>query len=205
MKKDWTGNSASIFKGIGATNHAKGERASMDFYATSSQAIDKLATKFEIPKKVWECACGDGSLSRRLKQLGHDVFSTDIVDRGYEDFNGELDFLSLEAYEHRGEFDCILTNPPYVMCTEFILRALELLPEGGYACFFLKTTALEGRKRYEQIYKNTPPYLVLQFVDRILCAKNGDFEQAKKDGSAVSYCWAIWRKNYSGKTMVDWI
>lgn len=25
MKKDWTGNSTSVFKSIGATNHAEGE------------------------------------------------------------------------------------------------------------------------------------------------------------------------------------
>lgn len=154
MGKDWTGNSASVFKGIGASNHADGERANLDYYATSGLAIDKLATKFEIPQQVWEPCCGEGHLSERLKELGHDVFSTDIVDRGY---GSVLDFLSLEAYEHRDEFECILTNPPYKMVSECILRALELLPDGGYACFFLKTTALEGRKRYEQIYKNTPP------------------------------------------------
>lgn len=47
--------------------------------------------------------------------------------------------------------------------------------------------------------------MVLQFIDRILCAKNGDFVQAKKDGSAVSYAWFLWCKNYKGKTIVDWI
>ena len=201
-KKDWTGNSASVFKGIGATNHADGERASMDYYATSPDAIDKLATKFDIPHKVWEPCCGEGALSQRLIELGHDVYSSDIVDRGYGDV---MDFLSLEAYGHRNEFDCILTNPPYKQVTECILRALELLSDGGYACFFLKTTALEGRKRYEQIYRNTPPFLVLQFVDRILCAKNGDFVQAKKDGSAVSYAWFIWKKGFRGSTTIDWI
>ena len=34
---------------------------------------------------------------------------------------------------------------------------------------------------------------------------NGNFKQAKKDGSAVSYAWFIFEKNYKGKTIVDWI
>lgn len=200
--KDWTGNSSSVYIGIGASNHSDKERANMDYYATSSQAIDKLATKFDIPHNVWEPCCGEGHLSKRLIELGHNVFSSDIVDRGY---GSVLDFLSLEAYEHRGEFDCILTNPPYKYNAECIIRALELLPDGGYACFFLKTTALEGKKRYEQIYRNTPPTMVLQFVERILCAKNGDFEEAKRVGSAVSYAWFVWKKGFKGKTIVDWI
>lgn len=200
--KDWSGNSASVFKAIGATNHASGDRERMDYYATSPRAIDKLATKFDIPHNVWECCCGEGHLSERLKELGHDVFSSDIVDRGYGEV---IDFLSWDSYAYQGTFECILTNPPYAMAAECILRALELLPNGGYACFFLKTTALEGKKRYEQIYRFTPPIMVLQFVERILCAKNGDFEQAQKDGSAVSYAWFLWKKGYKGKTIVDWI
>lgn len=202
MSKDWVGNGASVFKGIGASNHAEGERANMDYYATSPFAIDKLATKLDIPHKVWEPCCGEGHLSQRLKELGHDVYSSDIVDRGYGDV---IDFLSWDAYAFQGKFDCILTNPPYAMATECILRALELLPDGGYACFFLKTTALEGKKRYEQIYRNTPPCLVLQFVERILCAKNGDFEEAKRVGSAVAYAWFCFERGYKGPTIIDWI
>lgn len=154
MSKDWTGNTNSVFKTLAASNHTETERESMDYYATDSKAIDKLATKFEIPHTVWEPCCGEGHLSERLKQLGHDVYSSDIVDRGYGDV---MDFLGWDAYAFQGKFDCILTNPPYVAVTECVLRALELLPEGGYACFFLKTTALEGRKRYEKIYRFTPP------------------------------------------------
>jgi hypothetical protein len=38
-----------------------------------------------------------------------------------------------------------------------------------------------------------------------LDAENGDFVEARKQGSAVSYCWMIWKKGYKGKTIVDWI
>ena len=70
---------------------------------------------------------------------------------------------------------------------------------------FVKTTFLEGKKRYKDLFRVHPPMLMLQFVERILCAKNGDFEEAKKVGSAVSYCWMIWKKGYNGRTEIDWI
>ena len=156
MSKDWTGNKKSVFATLGASSHSKQERETNDFYATDPVAIDRLASKFDIPHKVWECACGKGHLSDRLKSLGHDVYSTDIIDRGYSQFDGVLDFLNPLFYPHEND-RCVLTNPPFKFLSEFVLNALEWLPEGGYACFFLKTTAIESRGRYERIFKNCPP------------------------------------------------
>ena len=43
--KDWNGNSNSIFKTLGASNHTDKDRQEDDFYATDPIAIDKLLTK----------------------------------------------------------------------------------------------------------------------------------------------------------------
>ena len=89
--------------------------------------------------------------------------------------------------------------------TEFVLHALELLPEGGQVVMFLKTTFLETERRYNEIFKIAPPKHVFQFIRRAMCAKNADFAEARKQGSAVSYCWMVFEKNYKGPTIVDWI
>ena len=208
-KKDWTGNTNSVFKNLGASNHSDSERASQDYYATSPLAVDKLASKFDIPHKVLEPCCGQGHLSERLKEHGHEVWSYDIVDRGYGEVQNFFEMLtlpdSLSAESAFREDMAVVTNPPYPHAMEFILHALELVPDGSYVCMFVKTTFLEGKKRYKELFSRQPPMLLLQFVERILCAKNGDFVEARKQGSAVSYCWIIWKKGYKGKTIVDWI
>lgn len=187
MSKDWTGNGNSIFKTLGASNHTDKERQTEDYYATSPVAIDKLAKAFEIPHKVWECACGGGHLAERLKQLGHDVVSTDLVDRGYG--ADGVDFL-LQSDDFG--VDCILTNPPYKLATEFVEHAMEILPKSAPAIMLLKTTALEGKGRWERLYSKGYLKAVYQFSERLLCAKNGDFEGMKAGGgSAVSYAWFI--------------
>ena len=97
--KDWTGNRTTTFKIIGASNHCADEREPNDFYATDPSAIDHLmAIKpsaigggIELTGPVWEPACGQGHLSERLKQYGYEVYSTDLIDRGYGD--GVFDFL----------------------------------------------------------------------------------------------------------------
>ena len=205
--KDWTGNKKSVFATLGASNHSKQERETLDYYATEPKAIDLLASKFDIPHRVWECACGGGSLSERLKERGHEVISTDIIDRGYEGFNGECDFLS-RLFHPKIEGDyAIVTNPPYKFVTEFVLTALDVLPDGCYLCLFLKTTALESRGRWEKIYRQTPPRYVFQCIDRILCAKNAEFEDARKNlgAGAQAYAWFVWQKGWKGQTTLDWI
>ncbi len=202
--KDWTGNRKSTYITLGASNHTDKEREVRDFYATDPIAIDKLLScpHVELPKKIWECACGEGHLSKRLEQLGYEVVSTDIEDRGY---GSVLDFL--EATEMPKDTSCILTNPPYKYAEDFVLHALELLPQGGLCIMFLKTTFLEGISRYKNIFRDTPPpEFMLQFSKRVLCAKNADFEGMHKGGgSAVAYCWMVWRKGFCGDTTIKWI
>ena len=205
--KDWTGNKKSVFAALGASNHSKQEREAMDYYATEPKAIDLLASKFDIPHRVWECACGGGSLSERLKERGHEVVSTDIIDRGYEGFDGVCDFLS-RLFHPRIEGDyAIVTNPPYKYVTEWVLTAPGVLPDGCYLCLLLKTTALESRGRWERIYRQTPPRYVFQCIDRILCAKNGEFDDARKNlgAGAQAYAWFVWQKGWRGRTTLDWI
>lgn len=81
--KDWIGNSTSIYKTLGASNHTDKERELNDYYATDSIAIDALLEKATLNHHLWECACGEGHLSKRLTELGYDVVSTDLIFRGF--------------------------------------------------------------------------------------------------------------------------
>ena len=197
--KDWIGNKKSTFVTLGASNHTEKEREKNDFYATQPEAIDKLvgAIKNMLPKKVWECACGTGCLSDRLKDFGYDVVSSDLIDRGYGDVANFLKTIEMPT-----DCNCIITNPPYKYATEFVKHSLELLKEGGLCAMFLKTTFLEGQKRYDEIFSTTPPIYVLQFSKRITCALNADFKNCKS--SAIAYAWYIWQKGYKGETIVKW-
>ncbi len=206
--KNWTGNKDSIYKTIGATNHCESDREQNDYYATDPIAIDKLLTVERPSDYIWECACGEGHLSKRLKERGHFyVISSDIVLRN-EQCTFVADFLKLnEAPGFTGidTFD-ILTNPPYKYAKEFVLKALELLRDGCRCYMFLKLTFLEGKARYNELFSKYPPIKIYVFTERVKCAKNGDFVALKQSGgSAVAYAWLVWQKGYTGKTQIEWI
>jgi hypothetical protein len=197
--KDWTGDKNSIFKTLGASNHTDKERQKHDYYATEPRAIELLLEVEEFSDHIWECACGEGHLSKVLVERGYNVRSTDLIDRGYGE--GGVDFLA-QSEPFDGD---IITNPPYKYASEFVYKALDLVPEGRKVAMFLKLQFLEGKKRKELFLKH-PPKVIYVSSSRLLCAKNGEFEQMRAGGgSAVAYAWFVWVKGFKGDTIVKWI
>lgn len=149
--KDWTGNSASIFKALGASSHADHERQSDDYYATEPKATEWLCKIEQFEGRILEPSCGEGHMSEVLKAAGYEVVSRDLVDRGY----GEVaDFLAIDNQVWDGN---IVTNPPYKYAQQFVEKALGIIPEGKKVAMFLKLTFLEGKAR-RALFRSTPPH-----------------------------------------------
>lgn len=197
--KDWTGDKNSVFKTLGASNHTDKERQKHDYYATEPRAIELLLEVEEFSDHIWECACGEGHLSKVLVERGYNVRSTDLIDRGYGE--GGVDFLT-QSEPFDGD---IITNPPYKYASEFVYKALDLIPEGRKVAMFLKLLFLEGKKR-KKLFLKHPPKVIYVSSSRLLCAKNGEFEQMRAGGGgAIAYAWFVWVKGFKGDTIVKWI
>lgn len=151
--------SDGVFRTVGATNHKVGERQTEDYYATDPKALELLLDEVSFSDKVWECACGEGHLSRVLQSRGYDVISTDIVDRGFGD--GVIDFLK---YNEKFDGD-IITNPPYKYALEFVKHALNVVPDGNNVAMLLKVLFLEGRKRRDFFEKFPPKKYIFRLVE----------------------------------------
>lgn len=196
MNKDWTGNKKSIYVTLGASNHVEEEREKNDYYATQPLAVEKLLEIETFSTNIWECACGEGHISKVLENRGHIVKSTDLIDRGYGETG--VDFL-----KQTNRFDGdIITNPPYKYAQDFIERALFLIPEKRKVAMFLKLQFLEGKRR-KSLFLSNPPRTVWVSSSRLACAKNGDFKKTGLSG-AVAYAWFVWEKGYNGPTHLKW-
>lgn len=190
-------SSEDVFTPLAATNHSGDERATEDYYATDPSAIDDLLRKESFSPEIWECACGEGHLSRRLQENGKNVYSTDLVDRGFgDDF---FDFLETDK-DWNGD---IVTNPPYKDAKEFVEKAMSLIKEGQKIAFFLKLTFLESKGR-EELFEKHPPKRVWVYSIRKRVAKNALREEFEKS-SAVCYAWFVWEKGFDGSPELGWI
>ena len=198
--KDWKGNKNSIFKTLGATNHTDKQRQKEDYYATDPIAVELLLENEEFNNNIWECASGENHLANILIDKGYNVRISDIVKRTEK--TEEFDFLSIENQDYDGD---IITNPPYKFATEFIYKALQIIPNGNKVAMFLKVQFLEGKER-KKLFQNFPPKTIYVSSSRIMCAKNGDFKKMQEGGgSAVAYAWFVWEKGFKGDTIVKWI
>ncbi len=196
---DWKGNSNSIYKTLGASNHTDKERQLEDYYATDPKAAELLLKLETFAPKIWECACGEGHLSKVFEKSGYSVKSTDLMDRGFGK-NG-VDFLSIDNLEWDGD---IITNPPYKYAQEFIEKALKIIPKGNKVAMFLKIQFLEGKAR-KTLFLSQPPKIVYVSSSRLLCAKNAEFKKMiDGGGSAVAYDWYVWEKGFKGNTTLQW-
>lgn len=193
------GNSNSIFRTLGASNHTDKDRQNEDFYATDPIAAELLLKEEKFSHNIWECACGQKHLSGVFEKYGYNVRSSDLIDRcGNEVF----DFLSMENQSWDGD---IITNPPYKYASEFIYKSLSVIKHGNKVAMFLKLQFMEGKER-KHLFTKFPPKTVYVSSSRIFCAKNGDFEGLKASGgSAVAYAWYVWEKGFKGNTTVKWI
>jgi len=190
---------------VGSSAHSVRGREENDFYATDPQALVNFISSLKrdgvrsLSQNVWECACGDGALTKVLRAQGHTVKSTDIIDR---DCPGVqiADFMKIDGGIFEGD---ILTNPPYKLAQKFIEKSLSILNDGSMAMFLLRIQFLESQKRKVFFQKNPPKYVYVN-SSRIGMWKNND-KATGGNGSALCFCWFVWEKGFTGDTIVRWI
>ena len=142
-----------------------------------------------------EPACGAGHMSRVLKEYFGEVRSSDAYDYGYAP---KRDFLNY-PYEANA-VDWIITNPPFRLAEEFVLRSLKVARRG--VAILARTVFLESIGRYEGIFLQHPPSTFAQFVERVPMVK-GRLDM--KATTATGYAWLVWDKCYSGEPRLSWV
>lgn len=175
--------------------NTKGSREDNDFYPTPYYATEELFKKEEFEGGVWECASGDGSMSKIIEKYNKCV-STEL--RTCEGVYGEkgIDFLkTLKKSEN------IITNPPFKYAKDFLLHSKKCATKK--IAMLLKLVFLEGQSRYDMFKDKTFPLKkVYVFCGRVPIYKKGIIG---KNSGLIAYAWFVWDKKYKGNPEIDWI
>lgn len=113
-----------------------------DFY--TPQWIVDVLLKY-LPDRfvdIYEPACGEGHIVKRLTDLWLSCSGTDIK-TGH-------DFLMSDSILIRNLYDCIITNPPFSIKDKFIERCIEI---GLPWALLLPVSSIQGKKRNELFNK----------------------------------------------------
>jgi len=167
-----------------------------DLYETPPVAVHALLKHEALPRVIWEPACGPGSIVGVLREHGHRVLATDLVEYGCPDSESRIDFL----FEQRAPegCECIVTNPPFKNAEAFIERARELAPK---TVMLLRLAFIESEKR-RPILDRGDLARVYVFRNRLpMMHRAGRGTQvAKTNSSAIAFAWFVWERDHQDPT-----
>ena len=164
-----------------------------DLYQTHPAAVRALMKATQLPHHIWEPACGPGSIVRTLREAGHTVWATDLVDYGLEDSESGVDFL-LER-QSRIDVEAIVTNPPFKLAGEFVDHALTLCPR---VFMLLRLAFLESTRR-AGILDGGKLARVYVFRNR-LPMMHRDGWDGNKVSNPTAFAWFEWSRFHDGPT-----
>lgn len=164
-----------------------------DFYPTPAWATHALIENESFRGDIWECACGNGAISRVLEKTENRVISSDLYDRGYGEVG--VDFVRSDR-----RVDNIVTNPPFNAAEEFVHCGLRAATRKF--SLLLRLAFLEGARRQHGIFNVNAPARVWVFSERITFYPEG---AEKKGSGTTAYAWFVWDREYSGPTELKWL
>ena len=123
-------------------------------------------------------------MAKVLKEYFREVHCADAYEYGY---GAVRDFLTY-PYEINA-VDWVVTNPPFRLAEEFVLRSLRIARQG--VAILARTVFLESVGRYDGIFRHTPPIKFAQFTERVPMVKG---RLDSKATTATGYAWLVWEK-----------
>ncbi len=163
-----------------------------DFFPTPAWATYALVDNEKFDGDIWECACGNGAMSRVLEENGYRVYSSDLYNRGFGDHG--IDFRKAGSH-----WDNIITNPPYNSAEAFVSNGVKLAKRKF--ALLLRLAFLEGANRANTIFSQTPPSRVWIFSERITFYAA---DAVVKGSGTTAYAWFVWDKDAPNHTEIRW-
>lgn len=202
------------------------ERDGLDFYTEPGWCVDLLLDAEKYLGRVWDPACGNGTIGRAFERRNHPIRSTDIAPRPYAE--RMLDFLDAEDASYT-RADHIVCNPPFSLAEDFIRRGLRMATKSAAFLLPLKWLASDTRQRFfaevgrpARVYvladrASMPPGMYLDAETGLFNCddpspklkdgkpvyrwRTGD----KPSGGSIDYCWVVFVPGYGGPTDLRWL
>lgn len=117
-------------KGLKSVKQETGKSNEFDRFQTPEYALSPLWDFIPRHWVVWECAQGNGNIVTAFRKRGYQVVGTDIL-------------TGTNFFNHRPDsFDCVVTNPPYSIKTQWLMRCYQL---GRPFALLMPITSFEQR------------------------------------------------------------
>lgn len=179
---------------------------SLDFFptppwATRALTCEILDERVLRSKTCWEPAAGAGHMSDVLRETFAHVVESDVHDYDIGARIGSFVGDGLDVVETPVAIDWIITNPPFNLAEQFVVRALRDADCG--VAMLVRLQWLESETRYSSIFRDFQPAMIALFADRVSMVHKRWDPAAR---GATSYAWVIWfTRDLKASTRFRWI
>ena len=185
---------------MSSTNRG-GQRHADDWYATPAWCTQAILPHLRLRDVVLDPFCGDGAILREI--VGPPDSSKFYDVRGFELDSGRADdamnygnvvcrdAFSLDPWRVKGQ--TVLTNPPFSLAMESVMRALDEVGPDGETAFLLRLAFLASAKRAD-FHRSRPS-------DIYVMSRRPSFTSDGRSDSA-DYAWFVWGPGRGGKWQV---
>lgn len=175
------------------------EREAHSWYVEPAWVADGLFKAEKFSGRVWDPACGLGTIVLAARRAGYEAFGTDKVVRS-DVCLGRHDFLDCVL-----SGDDIVSNPPFHLCDPrvgfpFIKRALDRA--SGKVCMLLPTVWANSAKT--SAWLETTPLLREYRIGPRPSMPPGQviLRGEKPQGGRVDFSWFVWLRGFDGHATV---
>lgn len=182
--------------------HSGYERQTDEWYVEPTWCVDLLFEAESFKGTIWDASCGEGTIPASAKRYGYKTYATDLVDRGYPDFDTVLDFIKSD--DDMFEEYTIVSNPPYgraITLVDFIDAALAR--KADQVAVIVNESFLFAERRHDLFTSKWPLKKVYCLSSRPSMPPGGMGIEAK--GGTANYCWLIFQNGHTGPATIDWL
>lgn len=166
-------------------------RHKSDFYQTPYNITRRLLEAENFKGSILEPSAGGGAITAVLHEAGYkDITAYDLV-------IDDKDFLDETA-----KFDNIITNPPFSLASEFILKAHEIARDK--IALLLPLSYLHGKARHDEIYSLKTLQKVYVFTRYPMLSRYIRLDGKYETGMMV-YAWYVFSPNFKGDPIIKWL
>lgn len=164
------------------------KRHEYEFYATPEWAIKKLLEHRRLYGNILEPTAGDGAILKAIRNHGYKNPITSVEIRRVEEKKlqefGNVFISDFLHWQPDQKYDTIITNPPFNIAKEIVMKCFEVVSEKGQIIMLLKTAHLECGDRYN-FWQNYPVSFLYALSERPYFEDDNDTDQA-------AYAWFVW-------------
>lgn len=167
----------------------KRERVPHDHYVEPHWASRVIFARERPRGLVWDPFAGWGRIPEVARDMGHDAYGTDLINRPGAQLDGTMNFLEQRRPPFSGGDFSIYSNPAFSLTPETVRHALSMDPVK--LVLFQYFSFYESGER-DALFVEMPPARVYVFALRPSCPPGNKLDEIKDAGGSKAAGCFVW-------------